>query len=590
MRNFHAYHIDTKGRTSGKMKTTCPNCNETRHNKGNKSLSVNLDDGLCYCHHCGWKAYVPDEGELREKRLKDQQKKHVLPQHYQRPVFNSTKLTLSEKTEKYLVEQRCIPQSVIRDLRITEQTEYMPDSGKEERCICFNYFENGTLINTKFRSAQKHFKMVKNAELIPYNVDAIYGTPECIITEGELDAASFIAIGRTDTISVPSGANSNLTWLDRFVESHFEDKHTIYIASDTDPAGLKLRSELVRRMGSERCRLVNYGPGCKDANEHLCAFGAESLRIALEQAEEIPIEGAYSATDLHDELRALYENGLGGGAETGWENFDKYCTLELRRLMVVSGKPGDGKSEWVDELALRLCLRHNWKIGFFSPENVPIVYHLRKLAEKLSGYAFTPETGMSETQYSAVEQFMADNVTHILPGEDDYTLDVVLEKARELVARRGIRIFVIDPLNRIDQQIPPGQTELQYLSSLLSQLSRFAVQNGCLVILVAHPRKINRNPNTGDRPRVEMYDIAGSADFFNKADFGIIVHRDDAKGIVSIFIDKVKFKHLGTHGEALFIYNIVNGRYNPCEEGITIVNNVECPGPVNTRFETESWI
>ena len=592
MRNFHSFNIDTKGRTSGKMKIICPNCNETRHNKGNKSLSVNLDDGLCYCHHCGWKVYVPDEGELRQKRLKEEQRKRYQqpPLHFCRPTFDATKLTLSEKTERYLVETRCIPQNIIRDLRITEQTEYMPESGQPERCICFNYFENNTLVNTKFRSAQKHFKLVKDAELIPYNIDAIYGTPECIITEGELDAASFMSIGRKDAISVPAGANSNLTWLDRFVESHFDDKRVIYIASDTDPAGMKLRRELVRRLGSERCRLVNYGPGCKDANEHLVKYGAESLKIALEQAEEIPLEGAFNATDLHDELRALYENGLGGGAETGWANFDKYCTLELRRLMVVSGQPGDGKSEWVDELVLRLCLKHSWKVGFFSPENVPIVYHLRKLAEKLTGRAFAPESGMTEELYIRTEQFLAENVTHILPGDDDYSLETVLTKGRELVARRGIRIFVIDPLNRIDQHLPPGQTELQYLSSLLSQLSRFAVQNDCLVILVAHPRKINRNAVTGERPRVEMQDIAGSADFFNKADFGIIVHRDDTKGMVYIYIDKVKFKHLGTHGESYFVYNRVNGRYNPCEEGYMLQYGEKQPGPVNTLFETDCWI
>ena len=34
------------------------------------------------------------------------------------------------------------------------------------------------------------------------------------------------ATGRRDIISVPAGAQSNLTWIDRFVESHFEDKDT----------------------------------------------------------------------------------------------------------------------------------------------------------------------------------------------------------------------------------------------------------------------------------------------------------------------------------------------------------------------------
>jgi len=592
MRNYHAFNIDTHGRVSGQIKVICPNCNSTRHHKGNKSLSVNLDTGVCYCHHCGWKAYVPDEAELREKRIKEERRKqmHHLPSHFRRPVFNPTHLTLSEKTEKYLVETRCIPQSVISELRITEQVERLPESGKEENCICFNYFENNELVNTKFRSAQKHFKMVKDAELIPYHIDGIYGTPECIVTEGELDAASFMAIGRKDVISVPAGANSNLTWIDRFVPTHFEDKRTIYIAADTDTAGSKLRDELVRRFGAERCRIVSYGPQCKDANEHLVRYGADSLRITLEQAEELPLEGVFTAEDLHAELRALYENGVGPGAETGWDNFDKYCTLELQRLMIVSGQPGDGKSEWVDELVLRLCLRHGWKIGFFSPENIPIVYHLRKLVEKLTARAFgISNSGMTEELYAKSESFLNENVCHILPGDDDYSLDVILGKARELVARRGIRILVIDPLNRIDQQLPPNQTEVQYLSSLLSRLSRFAIQNHCLVILVAHPRKIYRSQFTGERPRVEMQDISGSADFFNKCDFGIIIERNDDTGIATVHIDKVKFKHLGSRGKAFFVYNVMNGRYAPCEEGpINIPGNK--PGPINTKFDIDSWV
>ncbi|MFR5759279.1 MAG: hypothetical protein ACLUE2_16495 [Bacteroides cellulosilyticus] len=46
MRNFHKYGIDTHGRTSGKIKTICPECNATRGHKGNKSFSIDLDKGL----------------------------------------------------------------------------------------------------------------------------------------------------------------------------------------------------------------------------------------------------------------------------------------------------------------------------------------------------------------------------------------------------------------------------------------------------------------------------------------------------------------------------------------------------------------
>lgn len=569
MRNFASYDVDIRRRTSGVVKTICNKCLPTRHNKRDHSLRVNIDTGHCHCYHCGADFYVPDDNEEREKaehRAARQRRAAAIPQHFQRPVFDSSKTVLSEATERWLVETRCIPQSVIAALRITEQDEYMPQSAKNERCICFNYFEGEQLINTKFRGInEKHFKMVQGAELIPYNIDSVLGQTSCIIHEGELDAASSIAAGFKSVISVPAGANSNLSWLDRFMETHFEDLKEIIIAVDTDSAGLKLRDELINRLGAERCRVVTYGPECKDANEHLCKYGISSLRIAIDQAAEVPLEGVFTAADLHGDLLALFDNGFGPGADTGWKEMDDICTYERGRFAVITGMPGAGKSEWLDELVLRLCLRHQWKIAFFSPENIPIVYHHRKLIEKLTAHRFQRSYGMSEGLMMQAEEFLTENVSHIsLKG--NVTPERVLGKARELVVRRGCRILVLDPLNRFDHAPQPGQTETQYLSNLLNKFTEFAVQYNCLVILVAHPRKMNRNPVTNSTPRVEMYDINGSADFYNKADYGIVVERDKEVGVTRVYVDKVKFKHLGVGGMVTFAYDPVSGRYLPCTE------------------------
>ena len=592
MRNFANYQVDIRHRTSGVIKTICNQCLPTRHNKRDRSLRVNIDTGHCHCYHCGADFYVPDDTEEREKAERQAARKRraaaVVPQHFQRPVFDASKTTLSDATERWLVGTRCIPQSVIAELRITEQEEFMPQFGAKERCVCFNYFEGGQLVNTKFRSGKKHFKMVQGAELIPYNIDSLIGQTSCIIHEGELDAASSIAAGFKGVISVPTGANSNLSWLDRFMETHFEDLEEIIIAVDTDSAGIRLRDELVNRLGAERCRVVAYGPDCKDANEHLVKYGLESLRIAIEQAVEVPLEGIFTAADLHGDLRALFDNGFGPGAETGWEEMDKICTYERRRNIIVTGTPGAGKSEWVDELVLRLCLRHQWKIGFFSPENIPIVYHLRKLIEKLTGHRFQNGCGMTEGLLARSEEFLAENVSHIsLKG--NATPDRVLAKARELVVRRGCRIFVFDPLNRFDHEPAPGQTETQYISNLLNKFTEFATQYNCLLILVAHPRKMNRNPTTGATPRVEMYDINGSADFYNKADYGIVVERDKEIGITRVYVDKVKFKHLGVGGVATFVYDPVNGRYLPCEESHDPAVPPEQRAR-NTVYDSSCWL
>ncbi len=71
-------------------------------------------------------------------------------------------------------------------------------------------------------------------------------------------------------VSVPNGAGgANLQWLDRFVDQHFDDKAEIILAMDTDKRGVALRDELVRRLGVDRCKVVAWGEGCKDANEYL---------------------------------------------------------------------------------------------------------------------------------------------------------------------------------------------------------------------------------------------------------------------------------------------------------------------------------
>lgn len=297
--NFRELGIefDAYGRTAGHIKTKCPRCIGQRSNKSDKSLSVDLDSGLYKCHYCGWSGVADDgSGKHGGRKTGDPlvdfpaERNRTSPRTTapdgtaapQRPQKPANETPLTPVQLKWLADERHISAHAAEQLHITSSVQYMPQSGLEEPCLCFNYLEEGRLVNIKFRATlHKHFKMLTGAELIPYNIDGIKGTPECIITEGELDAAAFVTAGRTDVISVPGGANRNLKWMDRFVDSHFEDKRVIYIAGDADPKGEELKQELLRRLGRERCRVVSYGEGCKDANELLVKAGPEALSQAL---------------------------------------------------------------------------------------------------------------------------------------------------------------------------------------------------------------------------------------------------------------------------------------------------------------------
>ena len=554
MKTLKDYGIEVDGKTAGKIKIRCPQCKDSRKNKRDKSLSVNITEGVWLCHYCGWKGCI-------EKEKKQNKGNFTLnhPLMYNKPIFKKNKTSLSDKLVKYFMQQRSITQEVLTAMQITEQEEYMPQTERKENTIGFNYFENGVLVNTKYRDGQKNFKMVAGAELIPYNIDAIRETTECVVTEGEMDALSFMACGRQDVISVPNGAGSNLTYLDRFIESHFENKDVIYIAVDTDEKGLGLRAELIRRLGEDRCRIVTYGEGCKDANEHLVRFGKESLLITLANAREVPIEGVFTAADVREDLDLLLHNGLQRGETFGWDNLDKYLSVKPGFVMTVTGIPGSGKSEFVDEMVLRLGLRYGWRAAYFSPENHPIAYHLQKLVSKLTGRRFKEEY-LPKEMYDRAVDYLTENVTSINP-EEDFSVETILGKAKALVRRRGIRILVIDPYNRIEHQIPKGESETQYISRFLDQISHFAKRTHTLVILVAHPTKLRKDPATGAFPVPSLYDINGSAAFFNKTDFGISVERDMQKSVTRVHVLKVRFRHLGQPGKVSYRFNEPNGRF-----------------------------
>ena len=550
---------------NGKKKQFCPECHANRTNQADKSLSVDWDKCIAHCHYCG-KSFFFGKTERIYHAPKAVQPPKQEVKEYRKPGRLANEEPLDANMRNWF-EQRGISAEVAEAEGITKVCRKMPQTGNVEKCIVFPYFVNDELVNRKYRDGAKHFMLEANAQLVPWRIDHIKSTSECIVTEGEMDALSFIVTGFDNVVSVPNGAQKNLTYLDEFIESHFENKSRIYIAADTDAKGLELRAELVRRFGEEKCRIVTYGEGCKDANELLLQQGVEALRTAIAEAQEVPLEGIFTANDVREELELLFEKGLQKGAVLGMGELDDLLSVEVGRLLVVTGIPGDGKSEFLDEVAVHLSLNYDWRCAWFSPENFPVTLHHPKLIEKLVGKRFLKGI-MKPMEFDAAIGYLSHNFFDILP-EEGYRVDTILEKAEALVRRKGIRVFILDPYNCLEHQIPTGQSETQYISEFLEKLRSFARRKQVLVILAAHPVKMKKDPISGKYPVPTMYDISGSAAFFNKADFGLAIERDRAQGVTRVHVQKVKFRHLGQPGVASFQYNTHCGRFVPIVEGKT---------------------
>ena len=99
--------IDLKGKTSGQFKTKCPKCIDTRTNKHDTSLSVNISKGVANCHYC-------EAVSVRDNIQEKTEKSYKLPVQEWKNYTN-----LSDNLVKYLEERKIKQSTAIGQKKIT---------------------------------------------------------------------------------------------------------------------------------------------------------------------------------------------------------------------------------------------------------------------------------------------------------------------------------------------------------------------------------------------------------------------------------------------------------------------------------------
>lgn len=504
----------------GAKESTCPLCSESRKKKTDKCLSLFWDTGLGRCNHCG------EIIQLHTYKKKESNKMFI------KPIVKEIKREFSDKLINYAVNVRGIDLASLKALKVREQKEWMPQTQKEENCICFDYYLNGELINVKYRDGKKNFKLHKGSEKIFYNLDNIATEKTCVIVEGEFDVLAFYTAGIKNVVSVPNGFNLkgelNLDYIDNYY-NYFENKETIFIAVDNDEAGQKGQAELIRRFGAEKCKIVNFND-CKDANEYLLKYGKESLCNTVKLAKDVKIEGIFTAADSIDSMLNSYRNGQKRGETTGFQEIDKAWTWRSGEVTVWTGYQNEGKSLMLNQFCLLRAINNGSKVAVFSPENMPLDDFYNDLIETYIGKSCDPyysNNYMNEQEYKSGIDLVKDYFFLIYP-EKDFKIETIFEKAKYLVKKQGIRTLIIDPYNTIEHLLKAGEREDLYISRFMTQLKRFAVENDVSVHLVAHQVTARKNENDGGRYfRPELNNVKGGGTFADKADNVLFVWRPD---------------------------------------------------------------
>jgi twinkle protein len=366
-----------------------------------------------------------------------------------------------------------------------------------------------------------------------------------IITEGEFDALSWMTAGASYVVSVPNGAPGQpgqgdidprtdkqfgYLWRDGKLIAELDKFERIILSTDGDSAGLVLRDELALRLGRPRCWHVTYPEGTKDANDVLPTRGLDAMAALLNGARPIVPNWLVRFSDIPSRAaRPRYTSG--------WSGLDKHLRIVPPELVVVSGKPGSGKSQWTLAFVANLARTHGLKGAILQFED-----DVERNREDLLTYARSwhgqPQLGIAEDPRTWVDRMFLT----ISPSEDtdesvDFDLQWVHHAIEEAATRHGARWLLIDPWNEIEHLWRVNETETGYTNSALRQLKRLIRRYQIALIIVAHPSKGGGSKAIED---TTPYDISGSQAWFNKPDHVVWIFHEQEDELTTVKVCKSK--------------------------------------------------
>jgi len=416
----------------------------------------------------------------------------------------------------------------------------------EQGNVVFNYYDsNDVLTMVKYRPSRKIIKgenktwCQKGADTTPllFNMNRINTSKPLLITEGEPDTMAAIESGYTNTVSVPLGAG-NFHWIEECWE-WLEQFDSIIICSDNDEAGIKMQKEVVYRLGSWRCKIVNipmfYEQNdkqkirVKDLNEVLYYFGKEKVMEIITNASDTPVASIVNISEIEDmDLDKI------DGVLTGIKSIDKeLMKLFYGTLTIFTGSPSAGKTSFLYQIVCQ-SLEQDKGVWLFSKE-LPVTMTRNWLNYIMSGrrnldcyktkegadfYKVKPSAKKSIGRYYNDKWF-------VYKDEQPSDLDSLLASAEETVRKYGVKLLIFDNLMTIDMGATEDNEFLKQ-TEVIKRLIGFAVKFNVSVVLVAHPRKMPVGTE------VSMYDISGTANIANLAHRTIglaIVTKEQQNGI-----------------------------------------------------------
>lgn len=426
---------------------------------------------------------------------------------FKRPAVKG-KLPTSQTPAGQYLTSRLLNGETIRAFKVRE----------EQGVIVFPYWRDGELVFQKYLAIERvngKKKTWTDADLEPclFGWETIPATARQVtLCEGEIDAMTLHQYG-FPALSVPfgGGGGDKQRWVEHEYD-RLERFDTIYLCMDQDGEGEAATAELIKRLGRERCRVVELP--CKDANACLQAgVQPEIMQAAFTGARALdPDELRPASHYVEDVIRAFYpEGGVEPGIGLPWS---KSSRLRFRpdELVIWTGINGHGKSQILGHAMLHAA-QQGERICIASMELKP-----RNLLMRLTRQACA--MNQPSPEYIRAVHDWYDGKFWLFDVTGNTRTDRLLDVFTYARKRYGITQFVVDSLMKL------GMAEDDYKGqkAFVDALCDFKARHDCTVHLVAHNRK-----GEDERHAPGKLDVKGTGAITDLADTCLSVWRNKIK-------------------------------------------------------------
>ena len=561
------------------LKACCP-----YHHEKTPSFIYNRKEGYFHCFSCGKTVdlidvlmekghtfidsvkYMCEKSEL-EFSCPEQ---HVKVLHKYR--YPHEEATWNDMTQVYeYLGNRGISKNTI---------QYLDIRADEHGNIAFHtYDQYDTLTVVNYRKSYKTdeqkcwFQKDADAADILFNMNRVNTTKPLVITEGQIDCASVIEAGYLNCVSILKGCQG-MGWIENLWD-WLQEFDSIIVFSDGDKPGLKMRDEVINRLGAIRCKYVEIPKELefkdtgqmvpvKDANEILQAKGKQFLLDLILEAKDIPITSVARLSEIK-ELNPTEMDGF----ETGIKELDsELMKIFTGGVTILTGLPSAGKTTFLNQVVL-MAMDSGYKTFLFSREL------LNGMSKGWFSQVAAGRRNMSSVllpngnEFYVVDPKIKDDITKhynemffIYKDEEENTEDKLFESMELCATKKGLRLFIIDNLMTVQlkdmQDMNKAQTEF------VNRLIKFSMKYDVAVVMVAHPRKIQGGAD------ISLFDVAGTQNIVNLATRTIGLKRvkeDDKKDPrnklfgYDVVITIIKDRIFGSQKEIPVHYDKVDRRF-----------------------------